>query len=127
MTTVTIEPKYFLFLGENSRSATHSLSAVTMDTAPLLKDHNDSTKYSSISNLPVNDSSINVKGDYNETHSSNQIVKVDRNDQIEAEGETKKACTVYKRRWYILFAFWGLNFTQAVAWSTWGPIAMTSK
>ena len=98
-----------------------------MDTAPLLEDHSDNTRYSSISNLPVNGSLINVREDHHETHSSSQIPYEDSNEQFEAEEDTQKGCVVYKRRWYILFAFWGLNFTQAVAWSTWGPIAMTSK
>ena len=34
---------------------------------------------------------------------------------------------VYKRRWYVLFAYCMLAMTQGGLWNTWGPIAASSE
>lgn len=34
---------------------------------------------------------------------------------------------IYKKRWYILFVFSLLAFTQGGYWNTWGPIAHSSE
>ena len=33
----------------------------------------------------------------------------------------------YKRRWYILFVYSMMAFTQSLSWNTWGPIASSAK
>ena len=34
---------------------------------------------------------------------------------------------VYRRRWYCLFVFAMMAFTQTLMWNTWGPIAASAK
>ncbi len=44
-------------------------------------------------------------------------------DQSSDGGGTETSLTVYKRRWYVLFLFASLCFTQGCVWGTWGPIS----
>ena len=40
---------------------------------------------------------------------------------------TRVQCKVYKRRWYVLFAFTANAFIFNMSWNTWGPIQEPSK
>ena len=46
---------------------------------------------------------------------------------VDEASEQPQEFTAYKRRWYILFIYSMLAFTQSLSWNTWGPIASSAK
>ncbi len=108
----------------------HPRNSSTSDTSPLLAEHatnySATTQDASTTDYPTNPQSEDdetrrlVSKDDSTNHEIKQIINEDRLD-------TNNDCAIYKRRWYILVAYWLMYFTQALSWNTWGPIALTSK
>ncbi|XP_071956370.1 solute carrier family 49 member 4-like [Antedon mediterranea] len=63
----------------------------------------------------------------NATIQSNQQSFPSIRDEQEVKFVKRFDGNVYHRRWYMLFLFSLLAFTQSGTWNTWGPIADTSK
>jgi len=71
--------------------------------------------------------SVKHNTSFNKSNATNGSIPA--NGYLQSEKGTCKETEikVYKRRWYILFVYCVLSFTQATLWNTWGPIAQTSE
>ena len=45
----------------------------------------------------------------------------------DASVESTQLVIVYRRRWYVLFAYTAMAMTQGMVWNTWAPIAASTE